>query len=138
MIQDVAFSRCIECNNLALIVDYRAGEIVCTNCGEVNQSRIVDERDEFIQYQDDDRPRSGGTRSSGMAETAIGYYYTTFDVNTGTENQRKLLTRLQYEMTDKTEINLVNNLDIVREICGQLHVPQDIKVSSFSCCKICF
>ncbi len=39
---------CHRCHGTELIVDYQAGDIVCTQCGEVLSDRIIDASDETI------------------------------------------------------------------------------------------
>lgn len=55
---------CKSCNNSDIVLDYRAGDLICRNCGLVIGGRIIDESDETRIYADDFKQKE--TRSSGL------------------------------------------------------------------------
>jgi transcription initiation factor TFIIB len=47
--------KCNDCGGYHFVTDYSAGDIVCSNCGLVSESRIMDERSEWRTFGDDDK-----------------------------------------------------------------------------------
>ena len=130
-----------------LLVDYSAGDVVCSNCGEVNGSRIIDEGDEVHVYNDD--AAAGGkrqktSRTSGLADSLLSQH-TTFVLSSspplaggpGSSSQqhhrnqetKQALERAQRLSVDGKERAALRGYGAVGETCARLNIDStSIKV----------
>lgn len=121
---------CGECHsNQNITVDRRSGDVNCTNCGLVLQSRILDNADETMAYEDD---RGSGklSRTSGMAmNSALGTVETVYVGST--KAARKQLEKAQKSIADRSEKNILRYIPTIHETCSNLHLPGTVKVCYF-------
>ena len=59
---------CHNCKSSDIILDYQAGDLICTSCGLVISGRMIDESDETRVYSEDYKKKE--TRSSGKMTAA--------------------------------------------------------------------
>jgi len=82
---------CRSCNSTAMVTDWSQGDRICTNCGVVAQSRLVDDRPEWKNFNDaedivkglpsnsrsglvpvDERKYVGGLQPTTLSKNAFG------------------------------------------------------------------
>jgi transcription initiation factor TFIIIB Brf1 subunit/transcription initiation factor TFIIB len=115
---------CGRCKTSNILVDRRAGDVTCLSCGRVLQSRILDNGDETLSYDDD----KGGklSRTSGMTDPILGSSETVYAGST--KAARKQLERVQKSIADRSEKNILRFIPNINEICANLHLPGTVKV----------
>ena len=116
---------CFRCSGNNIVHDYKAGDIICRDCGEVLSDRVIDEGNEVKHYADDDDPHKV-SRTSGLAES-IGSLHTSFITNS--EIVKKTLERAQRFSSDQRELQALSSLNIVSEMCSRMDLIASIKVS---------
>jgi transcription initiation factor TFIIB len=119
------YTTCFRCGGKDLVLDYKAGDIICSSCGEVIGDRVIDEGNEVKFYMNDDDPHKS-SRSSGMSES-IGSLQTSFV--TSSESMKRTLERAQKFSSDKKELQALAHLNIVSEMCSKMNLIGSIKVS---------
>lgn len=118
---------CSRCQEKKIFVDRRAGDVSCLNCGWVLQSRILDNGDETLSYDDDKNGKL--SRTSGMTDPILGQSETVY---TGaSKSMRKQLERVQRSIADRSEKNILRFIPNINETCASLHLPGTVKVSYF-------
>jgi len=105
-------------------MDYRAGDVICRNCGHVIGGRMIDESDETRAYAEDSKKKE--TRSSGMKEDAIGA--NSILLFGGGENGRSSLERAQRCMIDKLERKVSIIRSSLIELCSKMNISKAIQV----------
>ncbi len=125
MIDNFINKKCFRCFGTDLILDYKAGDIICRECGEIVSDRCIDEGNEVLSYADGDG-KSQTSRSSGMVDM-FGCMQTMF-VN-GPENLRKSLEKAQQMSSNRKEMTVLGNLNILNEMCAKLNLIRTIQVS---------
>lgn len=116
---------CYRCGGSDIVLDYKAGDVICRECGEVINGRVIDEGNEVKFYMDDDNPHKS-SRTSGFAES-IGSLQTTFVTNS--ETVKRTLERAQKFSSDKKELQALSHLSNVSEMCSKMNLILPIKVS---------
>lgn len=116
---------CFRCKGKDIVLDYKAGDIICRDCGEVINDRVIDEGNEVKFYMNDDDPHKT-SRSSGLAET-IGSLQTSFVTNSDTV--KRTLERAQRFSSDKKELQALSHMNAVSEMCSKMNLIMPIKVS---------
>ena len=116
---------CFRCGGNDLVLDYKAGDIICRQCGEVICDRIIDEGNDVKIYMDDDKPHRT-SRTSGMAES-IGSLQTSFI--TSSDAVKSTLERAQRFSTNKKELQALAHYNTVSEMCSKMNLSLPIKVS---------
>jgi transcription initiation factor TFIIB len=117
---------CFRCKSIDLVLDYKAGDVICRSCGEVVADRIIDEGNEVKFYMDDDDPHKS-SRTSGFAES-IGSLQTSFV--TSSDSLKRTLERAQRFSSDKQELVALSSMHLVTEMCSKMNLTLPIKVSS--------
>ena len=56
---------CFRCDSKDLVIDYQAGDLICSNCGEIVSDRLIYEGNEVRIYADDDNGQQSTSRTSG-------------------------------------------------------------------------
>jgi transcription initiation factor TFIIIB Brf1 subunit/transcription initiation factor TFIIB len=125
MIDNFIGKKCFGCFSVDLVLDFKAGDIICRNCGEIVSDRCIDEGNEVLSYSDGDG-KSQASRSSGMVDM-FGCMQTMF-VN-GPESLRKSLEKAQQMSSDKKEKSVFGNLNVLNEMCAKLNLIRTIQVS---------
>lgn len=116
---------CFRCNGNDIVLDYKAGDLICRDCGEVINDRVIDEGNEIKFYMNDDDPHKT-SRTSGMAES-IGSLQTMFVTNS--ETAKRTLERAQRFSSDKKELQALSHMNAVTEMCSKMNLILPIKVS---------
>ena len=124
--------RCRACHSEKLFTDYKQGDRVCTECGVVDEERILEEGPEWRDYnelEDIIRGTASGCRSSliptndqlylgGLQPTTLSKYI--FGGNTGTSQatRKKLLStnRKMDHMMEKIHSRAITSAELVHEI----------------------
>lgn len=114
-------------------MDYKAGDIICSSCGEVISDHVIDEGNETKFYMNDDDPHKT-SRTSGLSET-IGSLHTSFVTNS--ESVKRTLERAQKFSSDKKELQALAHMNIVSEMCCKMNLIGSIKVSPEHCVTEC-
>lgn len=117
---------CFRCEGNDVVLDYKAGDVICRDCGEVINDRVIDEGNEVKFYMNDDDP-SKTSRSSGLAET-IGSLQTSFVTNSDTV--KRTLERAQRFSSDRKELQALSYMNAVSEMCSKMNLILPIKVSN--------
>lgn len=116
------------------MLDYKAGDVICRDCGEVINGRVIDEGNE-IKFYADDNDRHKYSRTSGLSES-IGSLQTTFITNSDTV--KRTLERAQKFSSDKKELQALSHLSTVAEMCSKMNLILPIKVSIVMCFCVLF
>ena len=124
---------CFRCKGNDVVLDYKAGDVICRDCGEVINDRVIDEGNEVKFYMNDDDP-SKTSRSSGLAET-IGSLQTSFVTNS--ESVKRTLERAQRFSSDRKELQALSHMNAVSEMCSKMNLILPIKVSIYCLCVCC-
>eukprot|EP01038_Epipyxis_sp_PR26KG_P005083 gene5083-7090_t len=115
-------SSCFNCKNFKLIVDFSAGDVVCQECGEVQNSRVIDYREEIRSYDEE----SSTSRTSGIDSKSLGYSLTSF--STKFSDLKQSLERAQCTQSDRKELLIIGNLRSINELCSKLYLSKQIEV----------
>jgi transcription initiation factor TFIIB len=129
---------CSSCGSSNLIVDYEAGEEVCSDCGLVLSEAIVDTGPEwraFTSVEKNKRPRVGMARSYTLYDMGLS---TSFSGNrdargnrldTDTKSRMKKLKK--YDTRSKLDDTWGRNLSIAMaeldRLSAILHIPRNVK-----------
>ena len=119
------YTSCFRCGSNDVVLDYKAGDMICRNCGEVINDRVIDEGNEVKFCMNDDNPHKS-SRTSGFSES-IGSLYTSFVTNS--ETMKRTLERAQRFSADKKELQALAHLNKVSEMCSKMNLTGPIKVS---------
>lgn len=131
-------TNCSKCGSPDIIIDYEAGEEVCSNCGLVVSDEIVDTGPEwraFTNAEKNSRPRVGMARSYTLYDMGLS---TSFSGNrdargnrldSNTRNRMKKLKR--YDTRSKLDDTWGRNLSIAMaeldRLSTILHIPKNVK-----------
>jgi transcription initiation factor TFIIIB Brf1 subunit/transcription initiation factor TFIIB len=124
------YTSCFRCGGADLVLDYKAGDIICRECGEVINDRVIDEGNEVKFYMNDDDPNKS-SRTSGFSES-IGSLQTSFV--TSSESVKRTLERAQRFSSDKKELQALAHMNTVSEMCSKMNLIAPIKVSITKLC----
>ena len=120
------------CNNCkvptAIIEDHQQGDLVCTECGLVLESRVVDESSEWRTFSDSDKAGADPNRTAGPTNKMLqgGGLSTSIGKNPdGTYNQT--LTRLHNRGSnpDRAMINAFSKINEMADHLGMTSVVKD-------------
>lgn len=116
--------KCFGCSSQDMDVDYKAGDVICGQCGIVQADRLLDQRDETRIYEDDNGQSS--SRTSGLGES-LGSSKMMFVA--GPEKDRLMLERAQRSAADRKENLILMNLVLINELSAKMNLTPGIKVS---------
>ena len=121
--------RCFRCRGGNIESYYHTGDVVCTDCGEVLASRLIDTRLEEIVYAEDRERGNTLTRSSGLGES-LGSDEICF-LSTSNHNDALVssLQRAKRFLSNPKEKLILGCLKDVNEACSRMHLIANIKVS---------
>lgn len=74
---DSSKNRCQDCQQAEFVMNRAEGTLVCTNCGLVNESRIIDETSEWRNFSNENgdgtnaRDRVGGRLNPYMSDFGL-------------------------------------------------------------------
>lgn len=124
--------RCIRCHGENIESFYNTGDVVCTDCGEVLASRLIDNRLEEIVYAEDRELGNTLTRSSGLAES-LGSDEICFITTNNANNDAMMssLNRAKKYLSNPKEKMILGCLKDVNAACSRMHLIGNIKVSHF-------
>jgi len=123
------YQTCDWCKSADLRVDIRAGDVICTNCGSVQQSRILDANDEMIIHEEERSSKLG--RAAGLV-SAYGGTDTLF-LN-GEESLCRSLERAQKAALSSTERMISKYIYLLSDVCTALDLPPSVKLSIMISC----
>lgn len=103
----------------------RAGDVICSNCGHVLQSRILDNGNEDIIHEDERGSKL--SRVSGFGDS-FGQQECVYLAG-GTDKMRKQMERVQKSLANKSEKSILRNLPGINEMCSNLQLTPSVKVS---------
>lgn len=112
----------------AIIEDHQQGDLVCTECGLVLESRVVDETSEWRTFSDSDKAGADPNRTAGPTNKMLagGGLSTAIGKNPdGTYNQT--LTRLHNRGAnpDRAMINAFSKINEMADHLGMTSVVKD-------------
>jgi transcription initiation factor TFIIB len=126
---------CLKCDkkefcyseiNENLVIDYRAGDLICGQCGEILSDRLINSCNEEITYAEDAEIGQNRSRTSGHSEF-FGSQESVFVC--GPTELRKSLQRAQMLTASRKEKVILANIVLVNELCSKLNLNTTIKVS---------
>lgn len=117
---------CIRCRSLEVYTDTAAGDVICRACGEIQADRIIDERQEWRDF-DDAGENLNRARASCQQDRVIGTTSTYF-VGGPSEAGCKLLAKYQILTTEKTELQLVKVAELIADVGSKLNLTRRILV----------
>ncbi len=127
---------CPECEQEGLILDEDAGEIVCSHCGLVIESTIMDTRPEWTSYSyedDAEKSRTGSPISYSKYDKGLS---SEIGMNKPQQSKknivdhykmhrlRKLNVRIKY---DASQRNLSQGMSELDRLCDRLKIPHDLQ-----------
>jgi transcription initiation factor TFIIIB Brf1 subunit/transcription initiation factor TFIIB len=113
--------------NENLLIDTRAGEMICGKCGTILVDRIINMGSEEVMYDEDyETGNSSKSRSAGHSEF-LGFDESVF-VN-GPEAFRQALERAQKASANRKEMKIISQITLVNELCSKMNLTMEIKVS---------
>ena len=122
-ISSANIKNCANCKLDKIRMEVASGDIICLSCGLVLAARIIDESDEHRDFADDEGP------SQSRAEKTSSKYggsLTTF--MGGSEDERKILARMQDIATDSRELRILKHIHHVKDLASRLDLPKSIQV----------
>ncbi len=120
---------CIRCHGQNIETYFETGDVVCTDCGEVLASRLIDTHLEDIIYSEDrELGHTIQTRSSGLGES-LGSDEICF--NSNDSNLMTILNRAKRYLIQPKEKLILGYLKDINDICSRMHLIVNIKVSLF-------
>ncbi len=109
-------------------MDLPSGDVACFSCGQVVNSRIIDEGAEWRTSTVDANDSAMASLSRAADKTPrFGASFT--DFIGGSENQRRILQQSQLLATDPRELQVLKHIHIVRDQGSALNISQTIMVS---------
>ena len=114
--------------NENLIIDEKAGDIICGQCGDVLYEKLIFHGNESVMYAEDYEMGNNRSRVSGHSEY-FGSQETIFVQ--GPEELRKSLERAQKLLENRREKVIVSNIPLVNDLCCKLNLTTSIKVCLF-------
>eukprot|EP01036_Dinobryon_divergens_P023618 gene23618-31984_t len=117
---------CHICKSSDIILDYQAGDLICTGCGLVIGGRIIDESDETRVYSEDFKNKE--TRSSGMDDKYNGSVL----LFRGGEHDKAALERAQRTVVDRIQKNILTFGSLLKELCSKLNINKGIQDEAYT------
>lgn len=114
---------CFNCSSNEIEVDYKAGDVICGQCGVVQTSRLIDQGNEVRSYEDDDGRTT--SRTSGLSDS-LGSSTVVFVA--GPEKDRLILERARKAAANRKETTVLANLIVLNEFCAKMNLSPGIKV----------
>ena len=129
MMMDIIGKKCYRCTSTETFTDYKCGDIICRNCGEVLSGRIIDDTNEWNIYTDDDRGPSETVARAGITirDPILDCHTTT---SGGSNEKRKSLLLTQNKLENNINIRASRSRDVLFQIATTLHLTPSIQVSS--------
>lgn len=126
----VDLTLCQTCGSDEIVEDFSQGILVCTGCGQVLESNLVDSNPEWKQFEDD----GGGAASGGrcnkitnplLPQSSLGTVITGY-------GKTKLKTLQSWSAMPYRERTLNNEFKKIQEICAKDNIPKcvedDVKI----------
>ena len=120
---------CYRCADRDLVIDSKAGDLICRSCGEVQQGRLINEESEFIQYIDDPDGNKSSERSSGRADSITGDR--SIFVGGGSDEELASLTRSSYGALNRKERAITQVMYACKELSYALNLTKHVTVSIY-------
>ena len=96
--------KCDECKSIELLINHVEGTIVCSNCGLVQQERIIDDSSEWRTF-------SSETSNSGQNPSRVGGRLNPYLSNYGIDTQVKGLNASEIQKwSDRSSLNSKDKL----------------------------
>jgi len=132
--------RCLSCNSTALITDWKQGDVICTDCGVVNEDHVQETKSEWTDFNDvediikglppsarcgsvqnDESRWIGGLQPTTLSRAPFGGTYTgplnTEASSSATLEKRLKRTQRRIEtMVDKAHTKQIKEAELARRI----------------------
>ena len=118
---------CHRCFSSEVVTDNAAGDIVCRDCGEVQADHIVNESQEWRDFEDD----SGGNeqaRSSCSEDLVVGGSATYF-VGGPSKETCAALAKCQILSMDKVDSRSAKLSEFIGDLGSKLHLSYRVMVN---------
>lgn len=114
--------------NENLIIDYRGGDLICGQCGQILSDRLIYQGNEEMKYSEDYEAGIGASRSRTSGKS---HYYgcEITSWKEGPEELRKTLERAQNLTLNRKERIISSSIGLVNELACKLNLTTTIKVS---------
>ena len=120
---------CHRCYSYEVVTDNAAGDIVCRDCGEVQADRIVNEAQEWRDFEDD----GGGNeqaRSSCTEDLVVGGSSTYF-VGGPSREACAALAKCQILSMEKVDTRSAKLSELIGDLGSKLHLSHRVMVTFF-------
>lgn len=131
---------CPECKGKIFIYDEKRGERICRKCGLVIEDMIIQEREEwraFDQEQKEKKVRTGPPLKPGEKLTTVIWGSKDsygFPIST---KQKEIITRIKRLQRTESEEKLELVLNIIQEVIAKLSLPREIRERAILIYKEC-
>ena len=118
---------CHRCYSYEVVTDNAAGDIVCRDCGEVQADRIVNESQEWRDFEED----SGGNeqaRSSCSEDLVVGASSTYF-VGGPSKESCAALAKCQILCMEKVDSRSAKLSELMGDLGSKLHLSYRVMVN---------
>jgi transcription initiation factor TFIIB len=121
---------CQSCGSDEIVEDFSQGVLVCTYCGQVLESNIVDSNPEWKQFEDDGAGASSGGRCNKITnpllpQSSLGTVITGY-------GKARLKTLHSWNAMPYRERTLNNEFKKIQDICAKGNIPKcvedDVKI----------
>ena len=116
--------RCEECKKEEFVSNRAEGTIVCTNCGLVQQSRVIDETSEWRNFSNENS--GGGQNNQNRVGGKLNPYMSDFGLSTmvkGTGAKEAVLWSQRTAMTESDK-TIIKGHSRIKEVASCLNIKE--------------
>ena len=117
-------NKCPQCHKQALVDDYKQGNRVCTKCGTVCESWMMDMTAEWRNFSDNGNGEGGVNRA--RTGTAVNPYLTGENLGIKIAGNSKVAT-FSMRLVSNEDRRIKNGLDIIERMSLQIRMKDATK-----------
>ncbi|CEJ85735.1 Putative Transcription factor [[Torrubiella] hemipterigena] len=120
---------CPDCREIPpnLVEEFSSGDVVCTSCGRVVGSRIIDTRSEWRTFANDDQNGDDPSRVGGPRDEFVDDEQLATTVAFGESKAHKILSRTQNNANqDKQQKGLMQAYKEIVSLCEAINMGQNV------------
>lgn len=113
---------CPDCAGIEFAEDHKSGDVICTRCGTVFDSRIIDPGQEWRDFSDSDKDASRVGKVNPYVKdlsTTIGPMFV--------DGQKSKMPKWQARMLNNTDRNIISAFERLEHLASLLNLNENIK-----------
>ena len=125
---------CIRCNCYDIVTHNADGDVVCRECGEVQLGRLINQEEEWREFNEDDRLNASSLSRCSNDESNKFNSTSTFFTGGKSKEYLKTLAKCQILSTNPSESTLIKVGKLISEFASKLGLTKKAVVSE---CLVC-